>query len=272
VAKTKPDSEKTGGTQLLDRAIAILNNLGDAGMAGARIADLAAACGLNLSTAHRIISSLEGHGFVERIAGTKKVRLGLSLFSLGVKAADGAGFRRACHPALLRIAAETGDMVFLMGRSGFDAVCVDRQEGSYLIDTLTGQIGGQIPLGIGPASQAILAFLPSEEAEAIIRANEPRYQAYNKLSADSVLNRLANIRRLGYALDHGHIIEGISALAMPIRPEELGVVGALSINMTSARMKPGRLDDLVSLLQREIADLEALIHPRDMMGGTGASI
>lgn len=272
MTKTKPDSEKTGGTQLLDRAIAILDTLGDAGMEGMRTADLAADCDLNLSTAHRIISSLEGHGFVERIAGTKKVRLGLTLFSLGTKAADSAGFRRVCHPALLRIAAKTGDMVFLMGRSGFNTVCVDRQEGSYLVGTLTGQIGGQIPLGIGPASQAILAFLPSEDAETIIRANEPQYQNYKKLTADTVLNRLPEIRRSGYALDHGYLIEGISALAMPICPEELGVVGALSINMTSARMKPGRLEDLLSLLRREIAGIEELIHPRDVIRPLSASI
>ncbi|MBW3096267.1 IclR family transcriptional regulator [Pseudohoeflea coraliihabitans] len=260
----KAKTDKTTGTQLLDRAISILNHLGDAGADGARMSELADACSLNASTAHRIISSLENHGLIERIAGTRRVRLGLALFALGAKAADGTGFRRACHPSLLRIAAETGDMVFLMARSGFNTVCVDRQEGAYVIETLTGQVGGQIPLGVGSAGQAILAFLPEAEAEAIIAANATAYKAFNQLSADDVLARIKEIRELGYALDHGQLIEGISALAMPIRLNDASIAGALTINMTSARLKPKRLEGLLELLQREIAVIRGLINPYEV--------
>lgn len=268
MAKDETAKEKTGGAQLLDRAVTILNLLGDAGSQGARASDLAEASGLNPSTAHRIISSLEHHGFVERDPGAKQLRLGLALFVLGAKAADGTGFRRACHPALLRIAGQTGDMVFLMARSGFNTVCVDRQEGSYVIDTLTGQVGGQIPLGVGPASQVILAFLPEDEAVFIVENNAPLYQQFNALTADEVLKKLPEIRTNGYALDHGHLVEGISALAMPIRPQSAGVVGSVSINMTSARLKPGRLEDLLTLLRREISAVEQMINPHEMRAAT----
>ncbi|AXS40062.1 IclR family transcriptional regulator [Breoghania sp. L-A4] len=257
-------ADKTTGTQLLDRAISILNHLGEAGADGARMSDLAEACGLNPSTAHRIISSLENHGLIERIEGTRRFRLGLALFALGAKAADGTGFRRACHPSLVRIAGETGDMIFLMARSGFNTVCVDRQEGTYVIETLTGQVGGQIPLGVGSAGQAILAFLPETEANAIIAANSTTYEGYNKLTAGEILRRLPEIRKLGYALDHGQLVEGISALAMPIRLKDNSVAGALSINMTSVRMKAERLDELLNILRREIAIIADTVNPHEV--------
>jgi len=92
--------------------------------------------GLTGPTSHRIIAALERHGLIEREQATKRYRLGLSLFALGARAADGTGLRTVCRPALLRLAAESGDTVFLMARSGFDAVCVDRQEGAYIIDSL----------------------------------------------------------------------------------------------------------------------------------------
>lgn len=132
--------------------MAILNYLGEVGEQGARASALAEAVGLTQPTAHRIIGALERHGLIEREQSTRRYRLGLSLFVLGAQAADGTGFRRLCHPALLRLAAETGDTVFLMARSGFNTVCFDRQEEGYMIDSLTGQVGGQIPLGVGPAS------------------------------------------------------------------------------------------------------------------------
>ena len=262
-------SEKATGTQLLDRAVAILGYLGDVGEAGARSTDLAEALGLTQPTAHRIIGALERHGLIEREQSTKRYRLGLSLFVLGAKAADGPGFRRICHPALLRLAAETGDTVFLMARSGFNTVCVDRQEGSYMIDSLTGRIGGQIPLGVGPASQAILAWLPPEEAAIILATNAPHYGSFNGLSRQEIADRLPTIRAQGYAFDHGRLVEGISALAMPIRPQGRDVAGSIAINMTSARLQQERLPELIALLGGEVEAIEQAINPLDLAAQPG---
>ncbi len=182
------------------------------------MSEIAESLGLKTSTAHRIVTALERHGLIEREHATKRYRLGLALFALGATAADGTGLRKLCRPALLRLAGETGDTVFLMARSGLNVVCVDRQEGSYVLDSLTGHVGGQIPMGVGPASQAILAFLPEDEADAIIEANAPLYARYHGLSASKIRSRLPQIRTQRYALDHGELVEGISALAVPILP------------------------------------------------------
>jgi DNA-binding IclR family transcriptional regulator len=265
VAEKAVASEKTGGTQLLDRAISILSYLGECGTSGARGSQLAEACDLNISTVHRILSSLEQHGYIQRDPRSKNFRLGLALFALGAKAADSTGFRKLAHPSLLRIAAETGDMVFLMARDGFNTICVDRQESSYAINTLTGRIGGEIPLGVGPASQVILAFMPAEEAELIVQTNAPHYDRFNGLKAEEVLSKLPEIRNDGYALDHGHLVEGISALAVPIHLGTEGIAGSLSINMTSARLKEGRVEVLLALLQREAAKIGMAINPHDVL-------
>jgi DNA-binding IclR family transcriptional regulator len=256
--------EKATGTQLLDRAVAILNHLGEVGRAGARVSDIAEVFGLNMSTAHRIITGLERHRYVERDEETKRYRLGLALFALGAKAADTTGMRRVCHPALLRIAAETGDTVFLMARNGFNTVCVDRQDGGYRIDSLTGQVGGQIPLGVGPASQAILAMLPEKEAEIILSANQALYGRFNGLTVDQVKHELPIIRARRFAIDDGRLVEGISAVAVPVVVANGDVAGAIAINMTTARLKNRRVEDLVGTLRREIAEIEAKINPHDV--------
>src|SRR5262245_13194845 len=134
MAMNGDDDTRATGTQLLDRAVAILSHLGEVGRGGARVSEIAEVFGLNISTAHRIISSLERHRFVERDPESKRYRLGLALFALGAKAADTTGLRRLSHPALMRLASQTGDTVFLMARNGFNTVCVDRQEGAYVID------------------------------------------------------------------------------------------------------------------------------------------
>ena len=180
------ETDQASGTQLLDRSVGVIKLLGEVGERGARMAEIAERLDLKTPTAHRIVTALERHGLIERERATKRYRLGLALFALGATAADGTGLRKLCRPALLKLAAETGDTVFLMARSGFNVICVDRQEGTYMLDSLTGHVGGQIPMGVGPASQAILAFLPEEEAEAIIKANAPLFRRYNGLTAAKV--------------------------------------------------------------------------------------
>ena len=252
---------KGKGTQLLDRSIAILNLLGDAGERGERSADIAEALGLTQPTAHRIISALERHGLIEREEATKRYRLGLALFALGAKAADGTGLRQVARPSLLRLAHESKDTVFLMARNGFDCVCVDREQGDYVISSLTGQVGGQIPLGVGPASQAILAFLAASQIEAILDANAGRYLVFNGLSREEVAEALPQIRERGYAIDQDRLVEGIAALAMPIRVPGRDVVGSLAINMTSARLKPDRLRALLESLSREVERIGEEVNP-----------
>lgn len=266
-SKQKIELDQSTGTQLLDRAVALLNHLGDIGERGARAQEVAKALGLTAPTAHRILAALQRHGLVEREIATKRYRLGLLLFAIGAKAADGTGLRRLCRPALSRIAAQTGDTVFLMARSGFNVVCVDRQEGSYIIGSLTGYIGGQVPLGVGSASLAILAYLPVEEAEIVIEANAGLYEDYNGLNANVIRGQLASVREKGYALDQDQLVAGISALAVPILPQGRDVMAALTINMTSARLPKMRIPELVAQLRKEVVTIERGINPLDMLAG-----
>ena len=217
--------------------------------------------GLTTTTAHRIMTALERHGLVEREQATHRYRLGLSLFAMGAKAADGTGLRSLCRPALMRLAAETGDTVFLMARSGFNVVCVDRQEGTYVLDSLTGHIGGQIPLGVGSASLAVLAFLPEQEARAIVAANARHYAAFNGLSAEEIDGQLVETRARGFALDQGRLVAGISALAVPIAPKGRDVVAALAINMTSSRLPDERIESIADRLKAEVAIVASELNP-----------
>ena len=249
----------TAGSQLLDRAVAVLRRLGEAGEAGERLSVLAAALDLTPPTAHRILAALERHGLVEQEAATHRYRLGVELFALGTLAADGTGLRRLARPALLRLAGLTGETVFLMVRSGLNNVCVDREAGEYVIQTLTQNVGNPIPLGIGSAGVAILAAMPDAEAAAVLHANAARYAAFNK-DAGAIAASLARARAEGRVVTRDWTIEGVSAIAMPVRPPNRDAVAAIAVNMTTARMTPARLEDISALLREEIAGIERALR------------
>jgi len=81
------------------------------------------------------------------------------------------------------------------------------------------------------------------------------------LTSDQVFSQLSAIRQRGFALDRDRLVDGISALAVPIRPQGRDVTAALAINMTSARLSDGRVNALVALLRREIAAIESAVSP-----------
>src|SRR5206468_837794 len=101
------------------------------------------------------------------------------------------------------------------------------------------------------------ACLPRKEAEAIVTINASRYAAFNGLSAQEVLDELPRIPARGYAIDDGRLVEGISAIAVPIQPGGRDVVASISINMTSARLSADRRDQIVGSLKREVEEIEA---------------
>jgi DNA-binding IclR family transcriptional regulator len=248
--------------QVIDRAAVLLRGLAAAGAAGLPLSALAETTGLSTTTCHRILASLAQHGLVARAGAGRRYTLGLEFFRLGHQAAEGSGLRGLCRPVLTRLCAETGDTVFLMVRSGFQSVCVDRRDGKTVIPTVTGGIGGVAPLGIGPGSQAILAFLGAEEVASILRHNTALFDGFQNHSFRVVDEALRETRRLGYAQDLGAIIPGISGVAVPIRAAGQGdAVASLGLGMLSSRLDGKRLGFLVGRLQAEVAALEPLLNP-----------
>ncbi|ALG74817.1 acetyl-CoA synthetase [Azospirillum thiophilum] len=76
-----------GGTQSLERAIALLRAVAAAGTGGARLADLMTGVGLSKATAHRLLTALARDGLVDQDARSRRYHLGPDLVALGDLAA-----------------------------------------------------------------------------------------------------------------------------------------------------------------------------------------
>src|SRR4051812_23492871 len=88
--------------QSVERAAELLKALGEHG-APASVFDLADRCGLNRSTAWRILATLEDRGLVERDPVTSRYSVGYALVALAASAGHEPLVRRA-HPHLRALA------------------------------------------------------------------------------------------------------------------------------------------------------------------------
>ncbi|MDJ0390727.1 IclR family transcriptional regulator [Roseomonas sp. E05] len=252
----EPQASTESGIQVLDRSVRLLNLLGEAGHGGMQLSRLAAGLGLSASTTHRLLAALEHHGWVERVDGGKLHRLGAALVALAGQAADGTGLRRLCRPALARLSGESGETTFLIVRSGLNAVVVDRQEGAYVIESLTQGVGGLMPLGIGAGSAAILASQPEAEIEAVLAANAARYPQFGS-SAERVRQRLRQVQAQGYLMSDESLIAGLAVLSVAIRPPGHAVTAAIATNFIASRLDTAARLAFLRRIRQEVAAIEA---------------
>ncbi|WP_413794887.1 MULTISPECIES: IclR family transcriptional regulator [unclassified Pseudomonas] len=251
------------GVGAVSRLFAVLRSLGDTVEGGERVTQLAQRIGLSQPTTHRLLRSLMDEGMVEQDARSKRYRLSLEFFALAARAGNTGNLRELVRPAMLRLSASLGDSLFLLARSGFDAICLDRSEGPFPIRTFTGDIGGRVALGVGQGSLAILAFLPEEERDTVIQYNLPRLKDFHLYDEVFLRSEVENVRSLGYAGRNTGVLQGMAGVAVPILDRDGRAVAALSVATVSDRLGPDRLPTVVDMLKREAALIGPRINPFD---------
>lgn len=254
-AAPKPGAP-TFGTQAIHRAITILREIASHGSRGVRLVDIAKVLHLESPTAHRIVKGLMAQGMVSQDPASKLYRLGHVVYELGLAAAPHFQLKEMCHGTLDRIRQKTGDSVFLMIRSGLDAVCIDHLEGTYPIQTRALDIGGRRPLGVGAGSLALLLAFKDAECERIIELSAERYGAYGNASAERVRKAVRKSREVGYAVNDDDVLQGVSAIGFPIHIGAGQPFAAISIAAVGFRLQSPRREEMAAVLQKEIKALE----------------
>lgn len=255
--------DKESASSSVQRAFGILRALATTQTTGGRVTHIAKAIGLTQATTHRLLQSLVAERMVEQDAATRLYRLSIDFFALAAKAGNSMDLRGLCRPSMLRLCASLGDTIFLLVRSGFDAVCLDRSDGPFPIRSFTGDIGGRVALGMGQGSMAILAFLPEAEREEVIRYNLPRVREFGVYDEVYLRTEIERVRALGYAGRNTNLLDGMAGVGVPVFDREGRAVAALSVGTLSSRLTPDRLPTVAELLLREAKGVGLQINPFD---------
>lgn len=250
--ETDQPARTSEGTQSIRRAVQILHAV--AAHKDMRLTQIANAVGLHVATTRRILVSLVDMGLLQTSGNHSAYSLGPMVLHLGQAARDQNVIIEPFRPRLEEIAKRSGDTVLLSVRSQNEAVCVLRVEGAFPIRTMIIDVGSIRPLGAGAGSLALLAWLPDQQVERIITLHAA---AYPKLSiqAEQVRALVKQARKLGYALNDGIMLKGISGLGIPISDTAGNIVGAISITAISSRLREARARELVAMVRQVCKDI-----------------
>jgi DNA-binding IclR family transcriptional regulator len=247
------------GTQAARRIVEILKLMASHRGAGLRFVEVADLAGLERPTVHRMLKTLVDVGMVFREQRSKRYFLGPLLLELGVAATRQFKLVELCTPALRRVAELTCDTSFLFLRSGIDAVCLERIQGSYPIQTPSVPVGSRQPLGVSAGGLALLSALPDTEIDQIIAANAPHLPAYGELTGPELLQLVKQARRRRYAVIGERAVPGVTAIGMAIRNRTEVPVVALAIAATTDRMTPNRQREIAPILRQGAGEMSKLL-------------
>ncbi|HLT99031.1 MAG TPA: IclR family transcriptional regulator [Burkholderiaceae bacterium] len=254
-------NKPTQGTQSVQRVVALLRALVPLSKRGASAVELAAATGIDRTTAHRILKCLAQEQVLAFNPEKRKYQFGPLVSEMGSAASETLDLPALCRPTLVRIADDVGDTVFLMVRRGDEAVCADRLSGNYPVKTFVVDVGVYRPLGIGAGNMAILSALPHDVADLLLEHNQPRYAQYPEMTVSRVRKLMEESRQRGYVVMDVIGVEGVRAVGVPVMVHERPIA-ALSIAAISARMAEQRVANLATLLRREAETLGRLLETR----------
>lgn len=258
----------------MKRGALILRHLATAGAKGCALTELASRCGIPHPSVHRTLKQLIRERLVEWNRATHRYRLGPLTFELGLASSASFDIRDICSPAIDALAEATGDTVYLVGRSGFEAVCLHRVEGSFAIKTLVLDVGSRRPIGVGAGGLAILAAVHPSARAAIIERISPMLSVYRGLTATGLERACKRVSETGTSIIKGTVTLGVTAVGVAIRDTLGQPVASLSVASLSQRMSTNRIKDIAKQIRQACAHIEDRMrasHHGDWSSGIEAS-
>jgi DNA-binding IclR family transcriptional regulator len=251
------DLETTGlrTIQSVDRAAALLKAVANSKQP-LTVVELAAACGLNRSTAWRLLATLDSQGLVERDPATQRYSIGWAIFQIAAAGDHDALVRRA-HPVLQELASESGETVNLAVAKRFDLVYVDQVEAPQIMSP--NWLGRTVALHATSSGKAFLAWLPDEERRALVPPRLERFTDATITERAKLEQELEEVRRDGYSVCVGELEETLYGVSAPVLNERGRPVAIVSVWGPQHRVPEQRLPELGRQAVRAAGEIKSLI-------------
>ena len=207
------------------KAIAVLESLARS-REGRGVTEIAQALGLTKANCHRLLRTLLGAGYVAQDDETKRYRLSLRMWEMGVSALDRLELTETMHPHLQALADAADESVQLAIMDGDSIVYVDKADSRHALRATT-QVGSRVPAYCVSTGKALLAF--TERGLDRFRFPLAAFTNTTITTRARMERELATIARVGYAVNRGEWRAGIWGVAAPIRDASALAVAAVGV-------------------------------------------
>ncbi|MEM1078603.1 MAG: HTH-type transcriptional regulator BhcR [Pseudomonadota bacterium] len=253
-----PFSEtQTSTIQALDRGLSVLSALARDG--GGTLSDLSMRLGMPASTAHRVLATLEKHGYVDMDDATQTWRVGLEAFRVGSSFMQRTNLLEVGRSTMRTLMEQTGETAN-MGIADSDHVVFIGQVETHNPIRAFHRPGSRGPMHASGIGKALLAAMAQGDVEKLLRRTGLEQFSHKTLTVpNTLLTDLAEARARGWAFDNEERFEGMCCVAAPIYDSFQEPVAGISVSGPSARFSPAALPGLGEAVRSAAGEVTARI-------------
>jgi DNA-binding IclR family transcriptional regulator len=238
----------------VDRALDILLCFSNQ-MPQLTMTQIAEQVGMNKSTVHRLLGTLERRRFVQRNPSTGQYKLGIRLLQMAYLTLEHNDIRRYASPFLRRLCEQHRETITLSTLDGADVVFLDVLESPQRVK-LAASIGQRLPAFSTAAGKAILAYLPTETVLSILERGMPQFTPHTIRTKEDLLIDLHLVHEQGFSIAMQEYEDGINAVAAPILNPENRPLAAVTVTGPAYRLTREQMLEIGSSV-REVSRLIA---------------
>lgn len=255
------DVLKSGGVQSVDRALTLLEVLGE-DEEGYRLTDLAARTGLSVSTVHRLLTTLEQRHFVQFDPTDGMWHVGRRAFSIGATFVRRRNFVAPALPFLRKLRDLTRETANLGVVDDGEVAILAQVESREIMRAIT-RVGGHVPMVASALGKAVMATYADDDVAAIVqRRGMQRHTPRSVIRMSELKETLKTVRAEGFAVDDEEYVPGLRCVAAVVHDHQGEALAAISVSGLSSRVPVERLPVLGRLVHQTARDLTLAIGGR----------
>jgi IclR family pca regulon transcriptional regulator len=195
-----------------------------------RLTEIVSLTGVPMPTAFRLVATLEGEGYLERLPDGA-VRPGAGVLMLGFAALRGLDLVQTSSVILRELFAQTKQTVNLGVLSQDRVVYVARLQSDSVLVTANITVGSTLPAIVTSMGKVLLASLPDDELrKRIAPSSFSGSWGPNAIrNMASLKQELTVVRERGFAYQDEELVSGLRSIAAPVRQNDGRVVAAVNV-------------------------------------------
>lgn len=217
-----------------------------------KLTEIAKMLSIPKSTAYNLLTTLKVMGYVFHSEDSGKYSLGSMLMVLGKRSESNYNLRDILYPYLRKLRAEF-DETFNATICYFSSGKIN---GTWLLEAPTSStlapsrpLGSEMELHCAASGQVFLAYASEDIREKTLDSMVlTKYTEYTITDRDTLLKRLSDVRREGYAIALNEEGIGIMSIAAPVFDNHGRVIACLSSGIPTVRAGDERIREIKSRL------------------------
>lgn len=206
---------------------------------------LSDALGLPKPTIHRLLATAEDEGFLQRAVDGRSYGPGKRLRNLAANTLSSQRIRTERLLIMQALAEEVGETCNLAAPSRHGMVYLDRVETHWPL-RIQLPVGTQVPFHCTASGKMYLSSLRTDKLQRLLGSLQLERRTSRTLTdPDKLMEELSAIRAREYSTDNEEFMDGMCAVAVPIRDSEGRLLTTLSVHAPDQRRS---LDSLINML------------------------